>query len=56
LQVVAEGVENEFQKAALVGMNCWALQGYHLAPPMDKEAFLNWLKPQYEGMPLPMVK
>ena len=34
LTVVAEGVETEGQRTALVNMGCDLLQGYHLSPPM----------------------
>ncbi len=34
LTVVAEGVETEAQRLALIDMGCELLQGYHLSPPM----------------------
>jgi diguanylate cyclase (GGDEF)-like protein len=43
IQVVAEGVENDLQFATLATMKIWALQGYGIAKPMDKNAFLAWL-------------
>jgi EAL domain-containing protein (putative c-di-GMP-specific phosphodiesterase class I) len=52
LQVVAEGVENEVQRAALAKMGIWALQGYSIARPMDKDAFLAWLTERYETFDL----
>ncbi len=39
LQVVAEGVETEEQKAVLVGAECDILQGYLLAKPMSEADF-----------------
>ncbi len=35
VEVTAEGVETEVQKALLVGMGCHQLQGYLLAPPLE---------------------
>ncbi|HEU4853637.1 MAG TPA: bifunctional diguanylate cyclase/phosphodiesterase [Telluria sp.] len=43
MQVVAEGVENEGQRSALRELNIWALQGYHIASPMDRDRFLTWI-------------
>lgn len=48
MQVVAEGVENEVQRAALAKMSIWALQGYYIARPMDKDAFLVWLTERHK--------
>jgi EAL domain-containing protein (putative c-di-GMP-specific phosphodiesterase class I) len=33
LEVIAEGVETEMQRTALVAMNCDAMQGYLVSPP-----------------------
>jgi EAL domain-containing protein (putative c-di-GMP-specific phosphodiesterase class I) len=33
LEVIAEGVETEMQRAALIAMNCDAMQGYLVSPP-----------------------
>ncbi len=41
LQVVAEGVETEAQRAFLDQLGCDLLQGYHLGRPMDAETFLQ---------------
>jgi diguanylate cyclase (GGDEF)-like protein len=49
MQVVAEGVENEVQRTALTKMNVTALQGYHLAAPMDKDEFQTWLTERYKS-------
>lgn len=38
LTVVAEGVEHEFQRAALAGMGCHVFQGYLLGRPMPAAA------------------
>ncbi|QKC85651.1 EAL domain-containing protein [Mesorhizobium sp. NZP2077] len=35
VEVTAEGVETEDQKALLVGMGCHQMQGYLLAPPLE---------------------
>jgi diguanylate cyclase (GGDEF)-like protein len=48
MQAVAEGVETEVHHAALAKMSIWALQGYYIARPMDKDAFLTWLIEHYE--------
>jgi diguanylate cyclase len=47
MEVVAEGVESEAQRSALIEMDCSAFQGYHFAPPMEKGEFLSWLKDRY---------
>ena len=44
LKVVAEGVETEAQRECLCGMNCDALQGYLISPPLaaaEFEAFVQ---------------
>jgi len=43
LQVVAEGVETEEQKAVLVGAECDILQGYLLAKPMSEADFCPYM-------------
>jgi diguanylate cyclase (GGDEF)-like protein len=53
MQVVAEGVENETQRATLAKMSIWALQGYYIARPMDKDAFLAWLTERCETVSPP---
>ncbi len=40
VEVTAEGVETEEQKALLVGMGCHQLQGYLLAPPLEPAQLL----------------
>jgi diguanylate cyclase len=47
--VIAEGVENEAQRAILAKMRIWALQGYYIAQPMDKDTFRGWLAERYEN-------
>ncbi|RJF91893.1 putative bifunctional diguanylate cyclase/phosphodiesterase [Noviherbaspirillum saxi] len=49
LDVVAEGVETELQRNTLEAMNCWALQGYLLSPPLDGPAFLEWVRDHRQG-------
>ena len=41
LQVVAEGVETEAQRAYLNQLGCDVLQGYHLGKPMPADEFLR---------------
>ena len=43
LNVVAEGVETETQRRALVTMGCDALQGYLISKPLSKSSFFEWL-------------
>ncbi|MFP3984356.1 MAG: EAL domain-containing protein [Desulfurivibrionaceae bacterium] len=43
LQVVAEGVETEEQRAYLEKYQCDAYQGYLFARPMPVEEFEEWL-------------
>ena len=40
VEVTAEGVETEEQKALLVGMGCHQLQGYLLSPPLEPAQLL----------------
>ncbi|MGX5850317.1 bifunctional diguanylate cyclase/phosphodiesterase [Mesorhizobium sp. PL10] len=40
VEVTAEGVETEQQKAQLVGMGCYQLQGYLLSPPLEPAQLL----------------
>ncbi len=42
LHIVAEGVETEGQRAALVAMGCNAFQGYLISRPLDQAALLDW--------------
>lgn len=42
--VVAEGVETEAQRAALLELGCWRAQGYLMARPMPETALLHWIE------------
>ncbi len=42
LKVVAEGLENFNSLQLLKDMHCDAIEGYHLARPMDREHFERW--------------
>ncbi|UVK43936.1 EAL domain-containing protein [Mesorhizobium sp. AR07] len=42
VEVTAEGVETEAQKALLVGMGCHQLQGYLLSPPLEPAQLLGF--------------
>ncbi|GHC92244.1 diguanylate cyclase [Pseudorhodoferax aquiterrae] len=44
LQVLAEGIEDAATWQALVDMGCHEGQGFHIAPPMERDALLNWLR------------
>jgi EAL domain-containing protein (putative c-di-GMP-specific phosphodiesterase class I) len=41
-EIVAEGVETLSHGAALLGMNCWIVQGYGIARPMQAIDFVEW--------------
>lgn len=45
LSVVAEGVESEAQALAATEAGCDALQGHHIARPLDAAAAATWLTP-----------
>lgn len=42
-EVVAEGVETDLQRRALVGMGCHVLQGHTISPPLDWQEIRKWL-------------
>jgi hypothetical protein len=43
LHVIAEGVETDAQRRALVDIGCHTYQGYLLARPMDDKQFLDFV-------------
>lgn len=43
LRVVAEGVEDEATKTALLSIGCNTVQGFGIARPMSPEALINWV-------------
>ncbi len=45
VEVTAEGVETEAQKALLVAMGCQQLQGYLLSPPLEPAQLLALARP-----------
>ncbi len=49
LQVVAEGVENDDQRAWLREQGCDAQQGFFSGQPMDAPAFEQWLRQRARG-------
>lgn len=44
LSVLAEGIEDATVCHALLAMDCYEGQGYHIARPMNKSALLEWLQ------------
>lgn len=46
LNIVAEGIEEEYQGALLRGMGCHEVQGFFYAKPMPREQLLVWLSIQ----------
>jgi diguanylate cyclase len=53
LKVVAEGVENEAQRAFLQLHGCDQMQGYMLSKPLSALDFGQWLMTQEQAQPLP---
>jgi EAL domain-containing protein (putative c-di-GMP-specific phosphodiesterase class I) len=57
LDVVAEGVESEAERAKLEALGCTHLQGYLFAPPMPEDEFLAWLqsgrRAEVRALPIP---
>ncbi|MCZ6666063.1 MAG: EAL domain-containing protein [Gammaproteobacteria bacterium] len=49
LEVIAEGVETEAQRAFLIGEGCVKGQGYLFAKPLPPEAFASWACRQFAG-------
>ncbi|MES0371693.1 MAG: EAL domain-containing protein, partial [Mariprofundaceae bacterium] len=46
LSIVAEGVENEEQRAFLDGIGCEQAQGYYFSRPLPIGEYMTWLKEQ----------
>ncbi|MGA9852022.1 MAG: bifunctional diguanylate cyclase/phosphodiesterase [Gammaproteobacteria bacterium] len=44
LYVIAEGVETEAQRSALMLLGCPGFQGYLISKPLSASEFMNWLK------------
>lgn len=44
LEVVAEGIETDFQQQMLSNLNCERLQGYLYSKPMPKDKVVSWIK------------
>ncbi|MGH8291977.1 MAG: putative bifunctional diguanylate cyclase/phosphodiesterase, partial [Gammaproteobacteria bacterium] len=44
LYVIAEGVETEAQRDALVALGCPGYQGYLISKPLNARMFMDWLK------------
>jgi EAL domain-containing protein (putative c-di-GMP-specific phosphodiesterase class I) len=55
MEVVAEGVETDAQRAALVRLGCDQLQGYVIARPMPAEAVPGWLAQSAATVAPPLV-
>jgi diguanylate cyclase (GGDEF)-like protein len=53
LSVVAEGIENEQQRDALVSFGGDELQGYLFSPPLPPQAFIDWLR-DYQATRAPL--
>ncbi|MFZ5724677.1 MAG: EAL domain-containing protein [Pseudomonadota bacterium] len=53
MQVVADAVESEPQRAFLRRMRIETIQGYLVAPPMPLAAFLEWTRQRQVDMPAP---
>jgi diguanylate cyclase (GGDEF)-like protein len=43
MQVIAEGVETEAQRTALINMGCNGLQGNLISSPLDEQKFQEWV-------------
>lgn len=50
LEVVAEGVETEYQAELLIRHRCQLAQGYLYSPPLPEEAFTVWVQRHTEVM------
>lgn len=52
-EVVAEGVEHEADRQALIDIGCHTMQGYLLARPMPEADLLAWLRTREAPAPVP---
>ena len=43
IRAVAEGVETDTQRLALLDLHCDFAQGYYYAPPLTPDALTAWL-------------
>ncbi|MBB1485362.1 EAL domain-containing protein [Oceanospirillum sediminis] len=50
LEVVAEGVETEYQAELLIRNRCQLAQGYLYSPPLPNSAFVEWVRRHTEVM------
>ncbi|MEG0292042.1 MAG: EAL domain-containing protein [Anaerovoracaceae bacterium] len=44
IQVVAEGVENEEQRDAVIDLGCSEIQGFYFAKPMSSDDLIEFWK------------
>ena len=49
LDVIAEGIETQADRDALVALGCTHLQGYFFARPMPEAQFVEWLRARQPG-------
>lgn len=55
MKVVAEGLENAASMQILQEMQCDAVQGYHIARPMDPAQLQSWLENNDAAYSLPII-
>jgi EAL domain-containing protein (putative c-di-GMP-specific phosphodiesterase class I) len=53
MDIVAEGIETEFEAVMMTGFGCTELQGYHFSRPVDAEAMLELLRTYRVKRPAP---
>ena len=53
LLVIAEGVENEAQRTALMSLGCQGFQGYLISTPLSVREFERWLLETHPLLPTP---
>ncbi len=50
IECIAEGVESDHERAKLLALGCWQMQGYGIGPPMSLEVATRWIDVYQNGI------